>query len=285
MEWLADGWSWPWRMQSAATGFAATGDRRYGSPAFDHRDFIRGEAVELLGDGVEGGFSFGDGLVELGDFLVEGGDAGAEGGFGGGAEGEEVFDEAGGVEGFGDVEVAEGVAPLGGEEGGVGAVVEAEGFAVADVEGEFVVGVGDGESGAGLEQGVEGVELVLEGGGVLFLGPFGEFAGGKVGGGFGRFFPGWGGDVRPQPVGLGRGGRCLRRGAGWSWTEWQGAGDCVFGVKQSAIVAARKLTTYALQSNIAPPGFRYIIVGNRNFMKFLCASHMTGALLSGAISV
>lgn len=80
-----------------------------------------------MGNVVEFGFLDCDGPVECGDFVVEGEDAVAEGGVGGGAEGEEGFEEAGGVEGFGDVEVAEGVAPLGGDEGGVGFVVEAEG--------------------------------------------------------------------------------------------------------------------------------------------------------------
>lgn len=165
--------------------------------------------------GVEGGFAGLDGLVEGGDFGVEGEDAVAQGGFGSGAEGEEVADEAGGIEGFGDVEVAEGVPPLGGEEGGVGAVVEPDGFATGDVEGEFVVGVGDGEGGTGLEQGVEGVELVLEDGGVLFLGPGGEFAGAEASGGGEGGFPGGGGaNLRPQPVFPGRGGdgRGLRAG-------------------------------------------------------------------------
>lgn len=90
-------------------------------------------------------------MVKGGDFGVEGEDAVAEGWLGGGAEGEEVFEEAGGVEGFGDVEIAEGVTPLGGDEGDVGAVVEAECFAAGNVEGKFVFGVGHGEGDAGLE--------------------------------------------------------------------------------------------------------------------------------------
>lgn len=46
---------------------------------------------------------------------------------------------------------------MGGDEGSVGFVVEAEGFAAGEVEGESVFGVGDGEGGAGLEEGVERV--------------------------------------------------------------------------------------------------------------------------------
>ena len=59
--------------------------------------------VELVDEGVEFGFLGRDGLVEGGDFLVEGEDAVSEGLLGGGAEGEEVFEEFFRVEGFGDV--------------------------------------------------------------------------------------------------------------------------------------------------------------------------------------
>ncbi len=98
----------------------------------------------MIDDGVEFGFLGGEGLVEGGDFPVEGDDALAERVFVGVALGEEEFEETLGVECLGDVEIAEGVTPLGGEEGGVGFVVESQDFTAADVEGEFVFGVGDG---------------------------------------------------------------------------------------------------------------------------------------------
>ncbi len=159
--------------------------------------------VELIDDGVEFGFFGGEGLVEGGDFLVEGDDAVAERVLGGGAEGEEEFEEAGGVEGFGDVHGAEGVSPLGGGEGEMEAVVVTEDFAPGDVEGEFVVGVGDDEGGSGLEQGIEDIEASLEGFGVAFFGPGGEGAALESGGDFGGFLPcGGGADVRPEAVGL-----------------------------------------------------------------------------------
>jgi len=62
---------------------------------------------------------------------------------------------------------------LGRDEGRVGAVVEAQDFAVVDAEGELVAGVFDGEGDAGLQQGVEFVEAVLEGDGMALLGPGG----------------------------------------------------------------------------------------------------------------
>lgn len=159
--------------------------------------------VELIDEGVELGFLGGDGLVEGGDFLIQGDDALAQRFLGGGAEGEEEFEEAGGVEGFGDVEVAECVTPLGGGEGQIEAVEVTQDFAAADMESEFFVGVGDGDGDSRLEQGVEGVEPLLEGLGVAFLGPGGEGATLESGGSFRRFLPSGGGaDVQPEAVGL-----------------------------------------------------------------------------------
>ena len=52
----------------------------------------------MVNHDVEFGFLVTDGLVEGSDFVVESDDASTERVLGGGAEGEEVFDEAGGVE-------------------------------------------------------------------------------------------------------------------------------------------------------------------------------------------
>ena len=82
------------------------------------------------------------------------------------------------------------------------AVVVTEDFAAADVEGEFVVLVGDGDGDAGLEQGVEGFEPILEGFGVAFLGPSGEGAALESGGSFRRDWPSGCWPRRPfRPIG------------------------------------------------------------------------------------
>jgi len=75
-----------------------------GSPRLHHSDLPCRQPVESVDNCIELGFPVGDGLVEGGDFGVKGKDAVAERRFGGGAEGEEEFEEAFGVEGLGDVE-------------------------------------------------------------------------------------------------------------------------------------------------------------------------------------
>lgn len=58
-----------------------------------------------------------------------------------------------------------------------------EGLAAGDVEGGFVVGVGDGEGRAGDVEGVERFEFAKVCGGVWLPGPGGEVAGAESGGG------------------------------------------------------------------------------------------------------